>query len=1306
MIYLTFDTNIWVYLLDDSWKDYNPLDTLEHWIGEGLITILLPEIIIEEWERKKNEHKAERIKKLKDFFSLADEVLPTAFIGDRRKPENLENEVNGQFERIERLIKAKAKLLPLDNTLKDKIIEWAVLKKAPMHSKSSMADTIIVLSILKFANENPSDEYCFVSANTDDFYSKKEGEYILHKDLKPEFDAARIQDFRNLNFLIQTLKKKLPITVDLDKIKKERRRKKSIPDIYNPEKMKSLEGVEDVFFENTKHIDFVLSSNKPTKQQILSIWALIESDNSYKQYFYNNVSKPLWFAILKTRDAFNPDNVPDPVPVSNGFQMPYWEVLSFLEKVSLQIKEGKSIEFVDEILSIIKNVSQRPKENYRVWYVFIRILNNLPNDKVPIEILKFIPLWISGGRNASLQSDEICENLLPKFLNEAPSKNDIERAELILHYLFQIEKDDSVQVKAFDMDTNRYRSIAHLSYLSNSLVRKRLFVRVVKYCSVSFILDLGRTIKYLLLDHPNGINTRIKDNENEYEIKTLVEKENLIISAKSIDKEEVMATTILNDFEDYSDDELKRKLLTIFSDQGIKYKPNDEDLDTVKRITYSINNDFNSVTGFNTIRKLGDRYYNDEKILSVFALIFRELLTELAKQKPNDAILLLKTICYDKKYRLPFFKRVALFVISESWSETKSVFWDLVKNNDVLQVFSNHKYKKELYDVLNKSQMLLTNDEKDNLQKIIEQGDQDRSRDKGENHLDYWQLQWYSALRDIEPFARRYEELSTKLNIKHEHYENLGEFRLRSGSITPISKDDLSKKTNAEIADFLKSFQPKDRWEEPNISGLCDTLKVSVEENPEKFSDEIELYSDVAYIYSYHILNAFSEAWKKQKSFNWEKVLNYCLDYIRSPKFYSEQLKAENDDWNASADWVVGSIAYLLTYGMQNDDHAFDIRLMPLAKEIIHILIKNLKPVEDFEDRNMDYVTYSFNSTAGKVLRALFDYSLRIGRSDFKKEDKEKWSPEMKALFEETLQKDILDGHIMMGLYFEQFYFLDRDWIVQQAKKHYDIEEGKWLPFIHGYVLGNALSSKDLYELFYPHFDRAIESKIEVKHFHNRGIVRHLTAFYFWGFETLNDKKLLWKFLNTMEPDCILELVNFIWQQGDYSKSLSESERKNFDKIILNLWKFLVSKFKKSESEDGHKVLAALCNWVVLMPELNDIYAKLILESCKYIHKTYSTHELIENLVTIKEHGDPVMVAKNIGKVISSMDFSDYISEDDKNNIKALVIFANENGQGEMAITFCNNMASVYGQYFLRDLHDRGFENGRSEKAASEMTSL
>ncbi len=1293
MIYLTFDTNIWVYLLDDSWKDYNPLDTLEHWLDERLVTILLPEIIVDEWERKKDEHKLERIKKLKDFFSMADEVLPSAFIGDRRKPENLENEVGEQFKRIEHIIQSKAKRLHLEDTLKDKLIEWAVLKKAPMHSKSSMADTIIVLSLLKFAIENPNDEYYFVSANTDDFYSKKEGQYFLHKDLKPEFDEAKIQDFKSLNLLIKTLKEKLPITVDLDKIRKERRQKKSRPEIYNPEKLRSLEGIQDIFLENTKQIDFILSSNSPTKQQILYIWGVIESSEQHKHYFYNNVSKPIWFPILETRDAFNPDSIPAPIIVPNGFQMPYWDVLSFLEKLSIQIEKGESSEFIDPIIAIIKTVSQHSKDNYRVWYAFIRILSNLPNDKIPFEILKFIPLWISDGSKASLQTGEICEHLLPKFLGANPTTSDIQKAEQILNCLFEIEKDETVELDSLDMESSRYRSKAHLSHLATNFVRKKLIIKVVRYCSHGFILDLGRTIKYLLLDHPNGINTRISDGQKEYEIKTLIEKDNLIVASKLKDNELYTEKSAILNFEDYNDTELKEKLIEIFNAQGIKYKPDNSDFDSFKRISYSINNDFNSATGFNAIRKLGDRYYNNEKVLSVFALIFRELLMELSIQKPDVARSLLETLCFDKKYGIPFFRRMIIYVVSETWSETGSVFWNLVKNDDPLHIFSNHKYKKELYDLLEKNQSVFSENEKKILQTIIEQGDKENPRDEGENRLEYWQLQWYSALRKIEPFDKTYKALSEKLNLKHDHYENLGELRLRSGSITPIAKNDLLEKSNPEIANFLKTFHPKNRWEEPNITGLSDTLKIAVEENPEKFASEIHLYNEIAYIYSYQMLNAFEEAWKKKTTFNWEKVLTYCLTYIQDPKFYSGRLKLENDDYHATADWVVGSIAYLLSNGMQNDDHAFDPKLMPLAKEIIQILTKNLIPVDDFDGTEMDYVMYSFNSTAGKVLRALLYYSLRIARTNSKNGNIRKWESESKRLFEETLEKGVYDSYIMTGLYFEQFYFLDKDWIMEQAKKYYDSEETKWLPFISGYVLGNALSSKELYDLLYPHFDKAIENKIVVKHFHHHGIIRHLTAFYFWGFETLADEKLLWKFLKTANAEHILEFVNFIWQQQNYAVELNDQERKDFQKIVFQLWKFLVTMFEKSKSGEEQKILAALCNWLVYAPELNDTYTRLILKSCKYIHRTYSTHELIENLVAFKGNGDPAMVAKNIDKVISSMDFSDYISEDDQNNIKALLVFMNANGQKEAASSFCNNMASKYGHYFLRDLHDRDFES-------------
>ena len=53
-----------------------------------------------------------------------------------------------------------------------------------------------------------------------------------------------------------------------------------------------------------------------------------------------------------------------------------------------------------------------------------------------------------------------------------------------------------------------------------------------------------------------------------------------------------------------------------------------------------------------------------------------------------------------------------------------------------------------------------------------------------------------------------------------------------------ISKDDLLAKSNQEIAEYIKTFKTKDRWEDPNISGLSDILGSAVETQPEKFADE------------------------------------------------------------------------------------------------------------------------------------------------------------------------------------------------------------------------------------------------------------------------------------------------------------------------------------------------------------------------------------------------------------------------------------------------------------------------------------
>lgn len=115
----------------------------------------------------------------------------------------------------------------------------------------------------------------------------------------------------------------------------------------------------------------------------------------------------VWFNFLLNQGYFDPEKNPGPVEAMGGFQIPYWESLTYLEKLSLSIKEGKDAEAIDPLLNIIKEISEHPKDNYRTWYVLIKILVNIPNDRIPIQIFEHIPVWLSGIFNTNVQTAEL-----------------------------------------------------------------------------------------------------------------------------------------------------------------------------------------------------------------------------------------------------------------------------------------------------------------------------------------------------------------------------------------------------------------------------------------------------------------------------------------------------------------------------------------------------------------------------------------------------------------------------------------------------------------------------------------------------------------------------------------------------------------------------------------------------------------------------------------------------------------------------------------------------------------------------------
>ena len=80
MLYLTFDSDIWLNSLKESGEENNFIDSLEYWIENGNVKILLPENVVVEWERNRNKKKQTLIDDWKSFFNRAKKIFASDVI--------------------------------------------------------------------------------------------------------------------------------------------------------------------------------------------------------------------------------------------------------------------------------------------------------------------------------------------------------------------------------------------------------------------------------------------------------------------------------------------------------------------------------------------------------------------------------------------------------------------------------------------------------------------------------------------------------------------------------------------------------------------------------------------------------------------------------------------------------------------------------------------------------------------------------------------------------------------------------------------------------------------------------------------------------------------------------------------------------------------------------------------------------------------------------------------------------------------------------------------------------------------------
>lgn len=167
------------------------------------------------------------------------------------------------------------------------------------------------------------------------------------------------------------------------------------------------------------------------EKNVENVLQKIKNNKSLQDGFFNQLAvtdKPnLWFQELKNQGYFLPNKNPTPIEdkYNKGYySIPKWNVLEFLFNVSDKNTKNQDtditkllIEIVDGIIAYEENEKNRI-ENWRTNNIIIKIIMNLPQDKIGEKYTNFIITSLKSKWNNGFLESTLAEYELAKILNQ------------------------------------------------------------------------------------------------------------------------------------------------------------------------------------------------------------------------------------------------------------------------------------------------------------------------------------------------------------------------------------------------------------------------------------------------------------------------------------------------------------------------------------------------------------------------------------------------------------------------------------------------------------------------------------------------------------------------------------------------------------------------------------------------------------------------------------------------------------------------------------------------------------------------
>ena len=229
---------------------------------------------------------------------------------------------------------------------------------------------------------------------------------------------------------------------------------------------------------------------------------LIAEDITYQNYFFKKAKDLKWFYPLKETGYFSFDGTITICGRTEKDTYPKaWNVLPYLEFVSQQLNLPGNEGYVDELLLIIKNVSaQSEKATQHIdliytWWRFVKILSNIPNNKIENNIIALLKKWLKTNHKGLLGPD-VGRSLLPKFLN-SNDPDDYAKAENIVEIITDIKWVQPYGTDEEEVEKRKEpKTVVDSYWLLKSF--KQNAAKVGERCSEKIIFTIADRLKEIL----------------------------------------------------------------------------------------------------------------------------------------------------------------------------------------------------------------------------------------------------------------------------------------------------------------------------------------------------------------------------------------------------------------------------------------------------------------------------------------------------------------------------------------------------------------------------------------------------------------------------------------------------------------------------------------------------------------------------------------------------------------------------------------------------------------------------------------